>query len=514
MYYNKIVNFFRTYQNYLVVFISLIFSTLTGYLRQTSIAYVLGAGKTTDIFLVSYAIPEFVFIALPIILTPVIIPFFIRLRQKFGEETAWSFAKKIFIFFVIIILVLVFINFVASSVFIRWLSPGFEKFEHIQAGQLFNLMLPGIFFMGLASLMGAFLQIFRKFARPILMTAVYNVVFIICLFMFPDKDALVRAGWGVTLGALAAFLLQLPLFLKLLPSGIFNHWQESTFNGNFSKVYKLTIWIAAGYLTHHTILFIDRAMATSTGEGNASILSFAYHLALTIGQLSGLAVSMVIFPDISEKLSESLFEKANQYLVKALKLVFMFSLPVSFGLILFRLPVTKLLFEHGAFGSNTTNLVGNTLIYYTISVFVDSLCQPLWRTVYAWQKGSVVFYVNLVQTFIRLAANFILVKNIGYNGIALSAVLGLLVQFVLLVIIARRQFAFKINLVDVKEFGTVIFASVFAMVVILWGEMIWNREQNIFFLILYGSIFVISYLFVLLVINKLLKHKILKGMSQ
>lgn len=511
MYYNKTVNFLRTNQIYLIVFISLIFSTLTGYLRQTSIAYVLGAGKTTDIFLVSYAIPEFVFIALPIILAPVIIPFFIRLRQKFGEVTAWSFAKKIIVFFVIIILVLVFINFVGASLFIRLLSPGFVQSEHSQAGKLFYLMLPGIFFMGLASLISAFLQIFRKFARPILMTAIYNVVFILCLFMFPDKDALVRAGWGVTLGALAAFLLQLPLFLKIIPSGIFNHSQESILNGSFSKVYKLTIWIAAGYLTHHLIIFIDRAMATTTGEGNASLLNFAYHLVLTIGQLSGLAVSIVIFPDISEKLSESLFDKANQYLLKALKLVFMFSLPVSIGVIIFRLPITKLLFEYGAFGSDTTTLVSNTLIFYTLSVFIDSLCQPLWRSVYAWQKGSVVFYVNLIQTVIRVAANLTLVKIIGYNGIALSAVIGLFVQFVLLLIIARRQFALKITLLDIRDFGSVIFASVFAMIIILWREMFWNLEKNFFFLLLFGSVFVISYLFALYIINKYFKQKITKG---
>ena len=444
----------RTYQNYLVVIASLIFTSLTGYLRQTFIAFTLGAGKSTDIFLVSYAIPEFVFIALPIILTPVIIPYFIRLRQKRGEIVAWSFAKIIFLYFVIVILALILINLLGSSIFIKWLSPGFEKQEQAQTTNLFLVMLPGILFMGLASLMGAFLQIFRKFARPILMTAVYNIVFIFCLFYFPDGDTLIRAAWGVTFGAFAAFLLQLPLFLKDLSQKNFSgRIKNPLSNDSFSQVYKLTLWIAAGYLTHHLIHFVDRAMAISSGEGNAAILSFAYHLALTIGQVSGLAISIVIFPDITEKISESLFEKANEYLLQAIKIVFAFTVPVSMALIIFRLPIVKLLFEHGAFGSDTSSMVATTLIFFTVSMLIDSLCQPLWRSVYAWQKGPVVFYVNLIQTLIRLAANFILIKIIGYNGIALSAVIGFFVQLVLLLIIARRQFAFKITMVDIKEFG-------------------------------------------------------------
>jgi peptidoglycan biosynthesis protein MviN/MurJ (putative lipid II flippase) len=82
----------KDYRSTILVMMGFGLATLTGYARELALARQLGVSRVTDIFLVAYALPEFVFIALPIILTPGFIPIFSSVRQLGGESHAWQFA--------------------------------------------------------------------------------------------------------------------------------------------------------------------------------------------------------------------------------------------------------------------------------------------------------------------------------------------------------------------------------------------------------------------------------------
>src|SRR5690606_23309925 len=78
-----------------IVILSLGAAMATGFLRQSALAATLGAGRSTDIFLVAYALPEFVYVALPIVLSPVVIPLFAQASRQQGEASAWGAAMRL-----------------------------------------------------------------------------------------------------------------------------------------------------------------------------------------------------------------------------------------------------------------------------------------------------------------------------------------------------------------------------------------------------------------------------------
>jgi putative peptidoglycan lipid II flippase len=414
----------------------------TGFLRQTALAATLGASRPMDIFLVAYALPEFVYVALPIILSPVVIPLFMQISRQNSEAAAWHTAQRLGAWFLMGTLVITVFAAWAAPMLITWLSPGFNTAERLHAVAVFYPMLPGLLFMGISTLMGALLQVYRRFARPALTTAVYNLIFIACLLSLPLEDPLARAGFAVTLGALAALLFQLPLFLNVRRqiSG-----SVSTGKVDLKPAFQLLGWMAAGYAVHHLILFVDRAMATNQGAGSAAILNFGYHLALTIGQVSGLAVSTVLFPTLSKSIEAADLQAARRTLSQAMGLVLALALPAGVGVIVLRQPVVQVLLEYGAFTAQDTQAVGLSLAIYTLAIVADALCQPLWRLVYAWKDGRVVLGVNGAQTVIRLAANLILVKYFGYNGLAISAVIGLSIQLLILGGLAYWRLGWRIT---------------------------------------------------------------------
>jgi hypothetical protein len=79
------------YRATLIVMFGLAAANLTGFLRQAAIAHQLGAGRAADIYLVAFAVPEFIFVALPIVLSPAFIPLFADCRLQAGEASAWRF---------------------------------------------------------------------------------------------------------------------------------------------------------------------------------------------------------------------------------------------------------------------------------------------------------------------------------------------------------------------------------------------------------------------------------------
>jgi hypothetical protein len=79
------------YRATLIVMFGLAAGSLTGFVRQAAVAYQLGAGRAADVYLVAFAVPEFVFIALPIVLSPAFIPLFADCRLRAGVRLAlWA----------------------------------------------------------------------------------------------------------------------------------------------------------------------------------------------------------------------------------------------------------------------------------------------------------------------------------------------------------------------------------------------------------------------------------------
>jgi putative peptidoglycan lipid II flippase len=461
------------YRATLVVVLGFLTAALTGFLRQVAIARLLGASRGADIYLIAFAVPEFFFIALPIIISPAFLPIFSRLRQEEGEAKAWQFAQHVLKIIGLSLIVLTILAALLIPVFLSWISPGFTSAEREQALALFYPMLPGILFMGIATLIATILQVYRRFLQSVIITSVYNLVFIVSLFTLPIPEAVMRASWAVTLGAGAALLSVLPFWWRQTRAIVASTLSES--RGYIKDWSSFTMQLILGYGIHHMILFVDRAMATMLGPGSVAALSYADHLTLLVGQLSGLAVSTVMFPGLAEKVVSGDLKSAERELADALILIFEMALPASAGLILLRTPIVQVLFEHGAFDAQATILVSAPILWYSIAVLADAFCQPLWRVVYVKRSGWTVVAINGLQTTIRLVCNFLLTPRLGYIGLAISATIGLTVQVLALAWWTKSTFGFRVN---ARNWGKITQITIAALFALMASGLLYNAAKT------------------------------------
>lgn len=423
----------------LIVGAGLAAAGLTGYAREAGLAYQLGVGPATDAYLVAFTLPEFVFTALPIVLVPAFLPLFSDARVRCGEAEAWRFGARVAWGLLGLLVALSLAVGCGAPYLVGWLAPGFGAAQRAEAAGALARMLAALGLMGGATLAGAVLQAYRRFARPAVATALYNLAFVAVLMGLPLASRVDRAAWGVTLGAAAALAVQLPLLSAHRP-----RLESEPVSGGAEPVSlaafcRLAGPIAAGYAAHHAIYFVDRAMASTLGAGSVAALNYAFRVALIGGQLSGLSVATALFPRMAEQASRDDLAGLRSSLAAALRFVWVVGLPLCGGLIVLRSPLVQVLFERGAFGPGATAAVGELLGWYSLAMFSDALCQPLWRIVYARRRAWTVLAVNGIQTSVRILANVELIRRMGYSGLAVSAALGLTLQVVLLGFLARRS---------------------------------------------------------------------------
>lgn len=467
------------YRATLLIILGLAAASLTGLARQAALAYELGAGRAADIYLVAFALPEFAFVALPIVLAPAFLPLFARRRVEQGEASAWRFGMRTAWLLFVVLIGLSLLAGLTAPLYLGALAPGFSVPERRQVLRMMRPMLAAVVVQGLVVLVGSVLQVHRRFARPALATAVYNIAFCAALLLLPLGSATTRAAWGVLGGTGAALLFQIALLwkqrpLSLAPADCSTQQDETT--QDLGKLARLTSSLAAGYAVHHVILLIDRAMATTLGAGRAASLHYAYHLALIVGQASGLAVSTALFPRLAEQTAIGDTTGVRAGLADALRLVLLIGLPATCALVLLRVPAITFLLKRGAFGATAADTVGQPLIWYALAVLADALCQPLWRVVYARQRSWTVLAINGTQTTVRLLCNLALTPTWGYSGLALSAAIGLTLQAGILGWWATRQVGTFLTRAWWRDVGRIALATTVTAGVI--GFAIYQLEST------------------------------------
>ncbi len=463
------------YYAVIILMVGLLAATLSGFLREATLAHQLGTGREADIYLIAYSIPEFVIIALAIILPPAFIPLFTDYRRRFGEVEAWQFALQVFGSACAVLILLTIVGIAAAPLYLKWLAPGFNLIEYAQTILAARYMMPAIVLMGGAILLAASLQGYRRFESTAMTNAVYNITFVIVLLIAPITWLVGNTALGVVLGATAALLIQIPfiwrhrasLQLSILSKRAIDEIKLRA--GRIGEFARLAGPLTIGYSIHHVIWFVDRAMATTLGVGSVATLNYAYRLALVVGQLSGVAVSTAVFPRLSEQVSAKDDPGLRSSLCDALSLVWMIGLPATCALILLHEPLIQVLYEHGAFSQESTSAVSEVIVWYSVAVLADAMCQPI-PMQHALHKLEVrlrsVVEAGL-QTVVRIMCNLILIRYFGYSGIAISAMLGLTLQVIVLGWLAQRRLGMSFIQEWWRDARVVIIASMLASISIV-----------------------------------------------
>lgn len=416
-------------------------SRIAGYARDALQASLLGAGNSTDAFVIAYRIPNLLRrLVAEGALTSAFVPTFARYMKRGDDAAMWRFAASVFYALTLLLVLIVVLGVVASPLLVSGLAWGYgeESGKLALTVALNRLMWPYIFFISLSALAAAILNAFGAFALPAFTPVLLNLSIIACALFFRDSfsDPSYAFGVGVLVGGFLQLAVQVP--------ALFRHgfrWRppRPPDREGVREVARLMGPRVFGVGITQINLVVDSQFATSLRPGSASFLYYANRVTeLTLG-IFGISLSTVLLATLSRAAAEEDRPRVLETLRTALRLLIFVSIPATAGLIVLRAPIVHVLFERNRFTPEDTLLTSTALAAYSLGLLPYALINVLAAAFYAHRDTRTPVKVGVVVFFLHLALNFLLRAPMQHVGIALSTSISALVDAWMLAVLLRRK---------------------------------------------------------------------------
>ncbi len=406
--------------------IGFVLSSLSGLVSQVLITNAFGTSADLDAFYTGNRLPETLFNliaggALASAFLPTLTGFLARDDRKGG----WRLTSSVINLILMIMGALSVLAVMAAPWLVRTvLAPGYEDAEKIRLTvSLLRIMLlsPAIF--GLSGILMATLNAHQHFALPALAPACYRLGLIAGVLFLVPTLGIHGMAWGTVLGALLHLIVQLPALRKLNPS------YQRTLGLEMPavrEVGRLMMPRLLGVAVVQLNFWVNTILASGQPEGSLSALTFAFQLMIMPQAVIAQSTAIAALPTFSEQFAQGKLDELRSSFANALRGVLFLALPASFGLILLRRPIVTLLFERGAFGTQSTEQVSWALLWWGIGLVGHSVLEIIVRAFYAMHDtrtpvaiGALMMGMNVVLS-LAFSALFERIGWMPHGGLALA----------------------------------------------------------------------------------------------
>lgn len=469
-------------------------SRVLGFGRDILVANFLGTGLVADAWVVAFRFPnlfrrffgEGAF-------NSAFVPLYSKRLEGEGPAAAKSFAEEAQAGLGAVLIIFTLIMLAIMPWAMLLLAPGFlfteaeafsftEAVSRVMSGAtpekydlavLFTrIALPYLFFVSIVALLSGILNSIGKFLLAAAAPVLLNVILILALLAFYYLDIFPTAGHALVWGTFLAGLAQMGALiwgcnrLGVMPRPHMPLWTP--------RVRRLVVLgvpgiIAAG-ITQINLL-IGTMIATFQDEA-ASILYYAdriYQLPLGI---IGVAMGVVLLPELSRRLRAGDVGGALESQNRAIELSMLLTVPAAVALAVIPLPIIVALFERGAFVREDSIGVAQALLAFAAGLPAFVLIKVFQPGFFAREDTKTPMWFAGAQTLVNVSLSLLLFQSMGFVGIAIATSVGAWVNAGLL---GWQLYAQDIYRPDARLIsrGLRIMLASAGMGLALWAGLLW-----------------------------------------
>lgn len=417
-------------------------SRISGYLRDVSLATVLGAGFSMDAFTIAFRLANLFrrFFAEGV-MSAAFIPIFSEYRENHSSNDLWAFARKFYSALGLTLAAMVLIEIIFSPWIVSLMAPGFswnsEKWE--LAVFLNRLMAPFLLFMGLAAVLMGILNSRRIFGVSAAAPILFNLSMIAAAFGLTPffHEPAVGVSLGVLFGGCAQWLIQIPAARKL---GMNLKPTLSLAHVGVKRIFKKMGPGIFGMGIVQINLLIDSLMASLLMEGAVSSIYYANRVMELVLGIFVISLATVILPEMSKHAARKDHEEMKSTLSFSLRMVAFVAVPATVGLFILSKPVTRVLFEHGRFDAVDTQRTAFALMFYSVGILFIGTARILASGFYAMGDTKTPVRTAAWSLLANIALNVILMIPLKQGGLALATSLAAALNSYQLLIRFQKKF--------------------------------------------------------------------------
>ncbi len=431
-------------------------SRVTGLLREFLIAAAFGASAMTDAFNVAFRIPNlFRRLFAEGAFSQAFVPALAHSKEQDGPEATKRMIDSVGTILAWALLLTCAIGVIAAPLLVLALASGFQRdprsFE--VAVLLTRFMFPYIGFMSLVALAAGILNTWKKFAVPAATPVLLNVCVILAAWLLSPRfqaagiEPIYALAVGVMVGGALQLGVQIPALRRLgmLPriglgwTRLREAWHDPAMRGVLRTMAPALLGVGVAQIS----LLINTQIASWLPAGSVSWLSYADRLMEFPTAMLGVALGVVLMPQLASARATNDSERYSAMLDWGLRLVLLLSVPAAVALLVFSKPLVATLFHYGAFSDADVRQVSIALAAYGVGLLGLVAIKVLAPGYYASRDMRTPVRIAIVVLVLTQLLNIAFVPWLQHAGLALSIGVGALINAGWLLVGLVRRGSYK-----------------------------------------------------------------------
>ncbi|MFO7675522.1 MAG: murein biosynthesis integral membrane protein MurJ [bacterium] len=420
-------------------------SRLLGLARESVFAWLFGAGLAADAFNVAFRIPNFLRdLFAESALSAAFVPAFVRSLRRDGPDQAWRFAAAMLNVLTLAIGLLVIAGLAATPGLVRLVALGFagQPEKLALTVQLTRVMLPFLLLVAWAAWAMGILNACGTFFVPAVAPGAFNIVSIaVPLATFGwlrgiGVDPIAGMAWGVTLGALVQFAVQLP--------GLRRHgfrWQPvlALARPELRRVLARWLPVVLGFASWQVSALVNTFLLTFLPEGSVTWVNYAYRIQHLPAGLFGVAISSVALAEYSHEAAGEAGAAIRARFRHAMGLVAALTIPAALLMLVLADPVVRLVYQHGRFTALDGRNVAQALALYCLGIWAAAAARNCAAGFYSLGNTRTPAVVAALAVSLNIALNLLLMRRLGFLSFPLATSLAQFCYLAALFALLRRR---------------------------------------------------------------------------
>jgi putative peptidoglycan lipid II flippase len=405
-------------------------SRIAGFGRDLLVAKLLGASIFADAFFVAFRIPNLLrSLVAEGALTSAFTPVFSTALADNRERAKATFRRVSgFLLLTTSLLTLLIIGFAPQVV--ELLAPGFAASQEKLSLciTLTRIMAPYIACVSVIAMLNAALNTLGIFGASAWAQVTMNIVLIIGAIIampFDLSTATVILSISVLVGGVVQILAQIPACkrggLPLLPS-------FRIISRDVADVVKLMIPATVGASVYQITIFVGTLLASLLPTGSVSWLFYADRVAQFPIGIFSIALASVLLPALANASANADTKTFHRNLSDSLRFTNFCIIPMAVGIWALALPITRLLFERGAFSYDSALKTSYALQALSVGLWASSCHSMLVRAFIARKDTITPTIIGVCSLALNLCASLLLMGPIArgeLDGVFVKAMVNL-----------------------------------------------------------------------------------------
>jgi putative peptidoglycan lipid II flippase len=406
-----------------------IFSVLTGLSRIAGLVREIVASSyfatsgAFSAFTIAFQVPNVVrSLFADAALSAAFVPVFTELLEQGRRKEAFRLASTLF-FLILTVLGAIAVVFIAAAGVIVPLFTGHtfsQQLDQLTIG-LSQVLFPVVVILGLNGLVVGILNAYDHFTIPALSPLVWNFVIVGCLvgsnqFLSGDEQ-LYGYAVGVLAGTAVQFAMAVPQLSRLgFRLQVSFHFRDP----RVRQVLRLMLPVTIGLGLINFNLLINSTLGSLVSDDAPRAIDAAFRIYMLPQGMFSVAIATVLFPTLSRLAARKDLDGLRGLTANGMRQVFLLLIPAAAATLALATPITRLIYQHGAFGPGSTDLVSTALFWFSFSLPFSGVNLLLTRTFFSLQRPWITTGIAGLNLGVNVAVSVALYKPFGIAGIVVG----------------------------------------------------------------------------------------------